>query len=97
MSFIVIVSEFFIYLNELEKLIDNNEFCIYYKLPTLIEKLSPIDFEKIDVLYSDDDKYSFNRANIFVNKITFSGFAKLIKDISPNFMKKDRFVLKVIS
>ena len=96
MSFIVIVSDFFIYLKELEKFIDNNETCIYLKLPTPIEKLSPNHFDTIQVLYNDDDQ-SHIRANIFTNKLTFSGFAQLVKDVTPHFIKRDRYVLKVIS
>jgi len=96
MAFIVIVSDFFINLKELEKFIDNNESCIYLKLPTPIDKLSPNHFDTIQVLYNDDDQ-SHIRATILTNKLTFSGFAQLVKDITPTFIKKDRYVLKVIS
>jgi hypothetical protein len=95
MSFIVIVSDFFIYLKELDKFIDN-ETCVYLKLPTPIEKLSPSHFDTIQVLY-DEDEQSLIRANIFTNKLTFSGFAQLETDMTPSFIKRDRYVLKVIS
>lgn len=96
MSFIVIVSDFFIHLKELEKFIDNNETCIYVKLPTPIDKLSPNHFDTIQVLYNDEEQ-SMIRANIFVNKLIFSGFAQIVKDVTPPFIKRDRYVLKVIS
>ena len=96
MAFIVIVSYFFIYLKELEKFIDNNPYCIYHKTSTPIDKLSPNHFDTIQVLYNDEEQ-SLIRANIFTNKLTFSGFAQLVKDITPSFIKKDRYVLKVIS
>lgn len=95
MAFIVIVSDFFIYLKELDKFI-NDETCVYLKLPTPIEKLSPDHFDTIQVLYNDDAQ-SVIQANIFTNKLTFSGFAELVKDITPSFIKRDRYVLKVIS
>jgi hypothetical protein len=96
MAFIVIVSDFFIYLKELEKFIDNNETCIYLKLPTPIDKLSPNHFDTIQVLYNDDDQ-SHIRSTIFTNKLIFSGFAQIVKDVTPPFIKRDRYVLKVIS
>lgn len=96
MAFIVIVSDFFIHLKELENFIDNNQYCIYNKIPTPIDKLSPNQFDTIQVLYNDEEQ-SFIRANIFINKLIFSGFAQLVKDITPSFIKKDRYVLKVIS
>ena len=96
MAFIVIVSDFFIHLKELEKYIENNEYCIYHKITIPIDKLSEHYFDTIQILYTDEQP-SFIRANILVNKLIFAGFATIVKDITPEFIKKDRIVLKVIS
>jgi hypothetical protein len=89
--FIVAVSPIFRFYNELfTHIMEMFDDIIYVISKTNVKNTDKI----INIIYSDDI-HSKVLATIFCDKLQTSKFASLAVDITPSFIKKDRFVMYV--
>lgn len=91
--FIVSVNKDFKFYNELFNYIMEEFDKIIYIISTTTKKIKHRD-RIITILYSEDVKSKI-LARIFCNRLQQSKFAYYVDDISPSYIKKDRFVMYV--